>query len=168
MTNLHQQADATARVVRSLDVQLETITTEVDGTTSSLLRAEDELAVKKAVLQRRLIDIYKRGPLYTTKRCSPRARSASCSVATSTSTSSRCATGRSSRASRTCTTRSRSSGSNSFACAKEFERSRQEKRDEEDRLRALEENRAKNLSVVKRSAKETEARLAAIGRDETA
>ena len=52
VTNLHQQADATARVVASLDVQLETITTEVDGTTSSLLRAEDELAVKKAVLQR--------------------------------------------------------------------------------------------------------------------
>jgi peptidoglycan hydrolase CwlO-like protein len=67
VTNLHQQADATARVVRSLDVQLETITTEVDGTTSSLLRAEDELAVKKAVLQRRLIDIYKRGPMYTTQ-----------------------------------------------------------------------------------------------------
>ena len=39
VTNLHQQADATARVVRSLDVQLETITTEVDGTTASLLRA---------------------------------------------------------------------------------------------------------------------------------
>ena len=67
VTNLHQQADATARVVKSLDVQLETITTEVDGTTSSLLRAEDELAVKKAVLQRRLIDIYKRGPMYTTE-----------------------------------------------------------------------------------------------------
>ena len=28
VTNLHQQADATARVVRSLDVQLETITTD--------------------------------------------------------------------------------------------------------------------------------------------
>ena len=37
VTNLHQQADATERVVRSLDVQLETITTEVDGTTASLL-----------------------------------------------------------------------------------------------------------------------------------
>ena len=67
VSNLHQQADATARVVRSLDVQLETITTEVDGTTSSLLRAEDELAMKKAVLRRRLIDIYKRGPMHTTE-----------------------------------------------------------------------------------------------------
>ena len=62
VSNLHQQADATARVVRSLNVQLESITTEVDGTTASLLRAEDELAVKKAVLRRRLVDIYKRGP----------------------------------------------------------------------------------------------------------
>ena len=51
----------------TLDGQLETITTEVDGTTSSLLRAEDELAVKKAVLQRRLVDIYKRGPMYSTE-----------------------------------------------------------------------------------------------------
>ena len=65
--NLHQQADATARVVRSLDVQLETITTEVDGTTTSLLRAEDELAVKQAVLRQRLVDIYKRGPMYSTE-----------------------------------------------------------------------------------------------------
>jgi septal ring factor EnvC (AmiA/AmiB activator) len=48
----------------------------------------------------------------------------------------------------------------------EFERSRQEKREEEERLRKLEESSSKNLSSVKRSAKETEARLAAVGRDE--
>ena len=65
VNNLVQQADATARVVRSLDTQVEAVTEEVETTTSRLVRAQDELVVKRAVLQRRLADIYKRGPLYT-------------------------------------------------------------------------------------------------------
>ncbi len=62
---LNRQRDATARVVRSLDQQLAAINDEVKGTTVALVQAEDESNVKKAVLQRRLADIYKRGPLYT-------------------------------------------------------------------------------------------------------
>jgi len=62
---LNRQRDATARVVRSLDQQLATITEAVKGTTVALVQAEDESNVKKAILQRRLADIYKRGPLYT-------------------------------------------------------------------------------------------------------
>jgi septal ring factor EnvC (AmiA/AmiB activator) len=166
VANLHQQADATARVVRSLDVQLETITTEVDGTTSSLLRAEDELAVKKAVLRRRLIDIYKRGPMATTEallaartfgqllgrykylhELALRDRSL---VARVEDLYDQVAKQR----------------QQLVRLREEYERSRQEKRDEEERLRALTESRSKNLSVVKRSAKQTEARLAAVGRDE--
>jgi septal ring factor EnvC (AmiA/AmiB activator) len=167
VTNIHQQADATARAVRSLDVQLETITTEVDGTTSSLVRAEDELAVKKAVLQRRLIDIYKRGPMATTEAL----------LAARTFGE---LLGRYkylhelARRDRSLVTRVEDlydqvakQRQQLVRLRDEFERSRQEKRDEEERLRTLEENRAKNLSVVKRSAKETEARLTAIGRDET-
>jgi len=167
VTNIHQQADATARVVRSLDVQLETITTEVDGTTASLLRAEDELAVKKAVLHRRLIDIYKRGPMATTEallaartfgellgrykylhELAVRDRSLVTRVEDLYDQVAK-------------------QRQQLVRLRDEFERSRQEKRDEEERLRVLEENRSKNLSVIKRSAKETEARLAAIGRDET-
>jgi septal ring factor EnvC (AmiA/AmiB activator) len=166
VTNLHQQADATARVVRSLDVQLETITTEVDGTTSSLLRAEDELAVKKAVLRRRLIDIYKRGPMATTEallaartfgqllgrykylhELAVRDRSLVTRVEDLYDQVAK-------------------QRQQLVRLRDEFERSRQEKRDEEERLRNLEESRSKNLSVVKRSAKQTEARLAAIHRDE--
>ena len=166
VTNLHQQADATARVVRSLDVQLETITTEVDGTTSSLLRAEDELAVKKAVLRRRLIDIYKRGPMATTEallaartfgqllgrykylhELAVRDRSLVTRVEDLYDQVAK-------------------QRQQLVRLRDEFERSRQEKRDEEERLRSLEESRSKNLSVVKRSAKQTEARLAAIHRDE--
>ena len=167
VTNIHQQADATARVVRSLDVQLETITTEVDGTTSSLVRAEDELAVKKAVLHRRLIDIYKRGPMYTTD--------ALLSARTFGELLGRYKyLHELARRDRSLVTRVEDlydqvaqQRQQLVRLRDEFERSRQEKRDEEDRLRNLEENRSKNLTVIKRSAKETEARLAAIGRDET-
>ena len=62
---LERQADATARVVRSLDQQLASITDEVDSATTSLVGAEDELILKRAVLRRRVIDIYKRGQLHT-------------------------------------------------------------------------------------------------------
>ncbi|MFN2400103.1 MAG: murein hydrolase activator EnvC [Gemmatimonadaceae bacterium] len=63
--NLDRQADMTARAVKSLDNQLESITGEVGRTTSDLVRAEDELAVKRAILRRRITDIYKRGTLYS-------------------------------------------------------------------------------------------------------
>ena len=62
--NLERQADATARVVRSLDTQLVAINDEVDSRTADLVRAEDELAAKRAILKRRVADIYKRGALY--------------------------------------------------------------------------------------------------------
>jgi septal ring factor EnvC (AmiA/AmiB activator) len=62
--NLERQADATARVVRSLDAQLVSINDEVDTRTADLVRAEDELTAKRAILKRRVADIYKRGPLY--------------------------------------------------------------------------------------------------------
>jgi septal ring factor EnvC (AmiA/AmiB activator) len=166
VTNLHRQADATARVVRSLDVQLETITTEVDGTTSSLLRAEDELAVKKAVLRQRLIDIYKRGPMYTTEallsaktfgqligrykylhELAVRDRALVARVEDLYAQVAR-------------------QRQQLVRLRDEFERNRQEKVDEEQRLRVLQQQRTRNLTQVKRSAKQTEARLAEIKRDE--
>ncbi|MGH7720540.1 MAG: murein hydrolase activator EnvC family protein [Gemmatimonadaceae bacterium] len=64
VTLLDRQATTTARLVQSLDNQLAAITLEVGSTTADLVRAEDELASQNAVLRRRLIDIYKRGPLY--------------------------------------------------------------------------------------------------------
>jgi murein hydrolase activator len=62
---LDQQHDATARMVKSLDAQLVAITDEVQTTTSDLASSEREAANKRAILQRRLIEIYKRGPLYS-------------------------------------------------------------------------------------------------------
>jgi septal ring factor EnvC (AmiA/AmiB activator) len=62
---LDKQHDATARMVKSLDQQLVAITDEVQTTTADLHNSEREAAVKRAVLQRRLTEIYKRGPLYS-------------------------------------------------------------------------------------------------------
>lgn len=64
-TNLDRQADATARVVRALDAQILAIADEEADATADLVAAQDELAIKRAILRYRLREIYKRGPLYT-------------------------------------------------------------------------------------------------------
>jgi septal ring factor EnvC (AmiA/AmiB activator) len=65
VNNLVRQAEATGRAVRSLDTQVAAVTDEVESSTAKLVRAQDELAVKRAILQRRLTDIYRRGPLFS-------------------------------------------------------------------------------------------------------
>ena len=65
VTLLDRQYDATARMVKSLDAQLAAITAEVETTTTDLQRTEREATAKRAALQRRVIEIYKRGPLYS-------------------------------------------------------------------------------------------------------
>ncbi|HEV2017260.1 MAG TPA: peptidoglycan DD-metalloendopeptidase family protein [Gemmatimonadaceae bacterium] len=62
---LDKQHDATARMVSSLDQQLVAITDEVKTTTNDLAKSQREASMKRTVLQQRLIDIYKRGPLYS-------------------------------------------------------------------------------------------------------
>jgi septal ring factor EnvC (AmiA/AmiB activator) len=62
---LDKQHDATARMVKSLDRQLVAITDEVQQTTTDLSKSEREASMKRTVLQRRVIEIYKRGPLYS-------------------------------------------------------------------------------------------------------
>lgn len=63
--NLGAQARATALVVRTLDDQLGTLVEEVTDVNESLVRTQDELAIKRATLRHRMTEIYKRGPLYT-------------------------------------------------------------------------------------------------------
>lgn len=65
--NLRRQADATARLMRTLDVQLESITRDVDATSASLARAEGDVSTRRTALRKRLVDIYKRGPMFTTE-----------------------------------------------------------------------------------------------------
>ena len=63
--NLDRQRAATERVLQTLDRQIASIGTVVDETTERLASAESELLVRRATLQRRLVEIYKRGPMYT-------------------------------------------------------------------------------------------------------
>src|SRR5712691_998438 len=65
LANLEHQKDATNRIVNELDRQIAALSRQIDETTVNLLLAQDALAEKRAVLERRLVDIYKRGPLYT-------------------------------------------------------------------------------------------------------
>jgi septal ring factor EnvC (AmiA/AmiB activator) len=65
VANLDRQRDATERVIQTLDRQLASITKEVDETTARTQAAEQELATRRTTLERRLVEIYKRGPLYS-------------------------------------------------------------------------------------------------------
>ncbi len=64
LQNIEAQRQATNRIVNELDRQLGGLNLELDNLSGSLALAEDNLADKRAVLSRRLVDIYKRGPLF--------------------------------------------------------------------------------------------------------
>lgn len=65
VVNIDRRADATSRLVTVLDRQLSTIAAEVERSSANMVRAEAELRQKRDALRRRLVDIYKRGPLHT-------------------------------------------------------------------------------------------------------
>lgn len=64
VNNLEAQRQTTRRLVVALDQQLETINEEVIKAGTGLVRAESELEGKRNALQRRMVEIYKRGSLY--------------------------------------------------------------------------------------------------------
>jgi septal ring factor EnvC (AmiA/AmiB activator) len=64
LVNLDRQRQATERMLATLDRQMASIDGVVQETTNRMTTAEDELTRRRAVLQRRLVEIYKRGPLY--------------------------------------------------------------------------------------------------------
>ena len=63
--NIQRQREVSASLLRELNFQMGETQRKIDETTEELLRTQDELAQKKALLNRRLRDIYKRGPLQT-------------------------------------------------------------------------------------------------------
>ena len=167
VANLDSQADATARAVRSLDAQLDGIGEEVTGTTADLVRAEDELAVKRAVLRRRLADIYKRGPLYTYEALLS-AESFAELVARYKYLHLLALRDRA-LVRRVEELRNQIEKQRGLLVRLrgDLELSRAEKAQEEQRLRALEQQRTRSLTVARRSARRTEARIKQIERDET-
>jgi septal ring factor EnvC (AmiA/AmiB activator) len=65
LDNLSKQREATNRIVNELERQIGGLGYQLEETAIQLALAEDNLADRRAVLERRLVDIYKRGPLYT-------------------------------------------------------------------------------------------------------
>jgi septal ring factor EnvC (AmiA/AmiB activator) len=164
--NLDRQASVTARAVRALDKQLAAIEADVEEVTGNLVRAEDELAIKRAMLRHRLVEIYKQGPQHTVqvlfqaesfaqliaryKYLHLLALRDRALVARVETLKSRIGTQRLSL----------------VTLQKTVEETRSEKANEEARLRDLESERAGRLAETKRAASETEARLAEIAKSE--
>jgi len=65
LTNLERQRESTGRIVGEIERQISGLTGRLDRSSAELILAEDNLAERRAVLERRLVEIYKRGPLYT-------------------------------------------------------------------------------------------------------
>ncbi len=65
VANLDRRVGTSARIVKSLGQQLSLISDEVDSASAHMVAAERELAEKRAILHHRVIDVYKRGPLFS-------------------------------------------------------------------------------------------------------
>lgn len=65
LVNLDRQRTATERMLAALDRQMASINGVVQETTDRMTTAEAELSQRRTTLQRRLVEIYKRGPLYS-------------------------------------------------------------------------------------------------------
>ncbi len=65
LDNLERQRESTNRIVNELERQIGGLGGQLENTSVQLALTEDNLADRRAVLERRLVDIYKRGPLYT-------------------------------------------------------------------------------------------------------
>ena len=62
--NLQEQVRTTGRIVSELDLQIAAMGSQIERKTADLIIAQDALAEKRAILQHRLVEIAKRGPLY--------------------------------------------------------------------------------------------------------
>ncbi|HUF27604.1 MAG TPA: peptidoglycan DD-metalloendopeptidase family protein [Gemmatimonadaceae bacterium] len=166
VSNIERQVDATERVVRSLQNQLVAITNEVATATANYVRAEDELAAKRAILQRRLSDIYKRGPLYSTEVLLA-AESFGDLIARYKylhllAQRDRALVGRV----ETLRDQVRRQRSLLVRLQSDIAINRTEKAEEERRLRALQQQRAQSLAQTRRSAGQAQTRLTQIALDE--
>jgi murein hydrolase activator len=63
--NLERQRESTQKIVDEIERQIGGLSGQLDRSSAELILAEDNLAERRAVLERRLVDIYKRGALYT-------------------------------------------------------------------------------------------------------
>jgi septal ring factor EnvC (AmiA/AmiB activator) len=65
LRNLERQRETTSSLVQEIERQIGGLGSELERSAAEVTLAEDNMVERKAVLQRRLADIYKRGSLYT-------------------------------------------------------------------------------------------------------
>lgn len=65
LRNIERQREVTNQLVNELERQMRGLGDQLGSSSQQLALAQDNLADRRAVLERRLVDIYKRGPLYT-------------------------------------------------------------------------------------------------------
>src|SRR3954468_17096568 len=65
LSNLERQRESTQRIVNEIERQIGGLASQLDRSSAELILAQDNLAERRAVLERRLVDIYKRGALHT-------------------------------------------------------------------------------------------------------
>ncbi|HVX40202.1 MAG TPA: peptidoglycan DD-metalloendopeptidase family protein [Gemmatimonadaceae bacterium] len=167
VTNLNSRADATARIVKTLDNQLASITADVNDAATKVALTEAELTSKRAALRGRLIDIYKRGPMATTEALLS-ARSFGELVARykylhMLALHDRALVNRVEQL-REEAARERDQ---LVSLQQTLEESRADKAQEEDRLRALERERQSSLSSTRRQAQQIQTRVARLRATET-
>jgi septal ring factor EnvC (AmiA/AmiB activator) len=164
--NLERQADLTAQLVITLDDQLAAITEEIDSTSVRLDRTQQELVDRRDDMQRRVREIYKRGPLFSVeallaaesfgellaryKYLHHLARRDRAVVRRVESLRDEVALQR----------------EQLVRLQDELALNREEKALEEERLRALEAERQRSLASARRSERQTAERLRAIAEDE--
>ncbi len=165
-TNIERQADATARAVHTLDKQLSALADEENEATANLIRAQDELAIKRAVLRNRVREIYKRGALYSVE-----------AMLSAQSFGELVARYKYlhlvAQRDRALVSRVEALGQQIgnqrqtlLTLRNDVESSREQKADEEKQLRTLDEKRARSLAEAQAKEKQTENRLAQIAKDE--
>lgn len=164
--NLERQAAATSRVVRSLDQQLGSLVEEVDNVNVSLVRTQDELAVKRATLRKRVQEIYKRGALYNVEALLS-AESFGALVARYKYLHLVAQRDRA-LVQRVEQLNAQISGQRLLLVRlrSDMETNRKQKAEEEARLRRLELQRGRTLAQIQQQAKQAEDRLKQVQRDE--
>ena len=65
LRNIERQREATNQIVNELERQMRGLGDQLLSSSQQLALAQDNLADRRAVLNRRLVEIYKRGPLFT-------------------------------------------------------------------------------------------------------
>ncbi len=164
--NLERQRESTQKIVDEIERQIGGLSGQLDRSSAELILAEDNLAERRAVLERRLVDIYKRGTLYTFQALLA-AESFGDLLSRYkylylTSRQDRALVGDVEKL----RNRVVSQRDDLLDVRKQLDRTREEREAEYSKYTELAQARARRLSQLRRSAQSTERRLDSLQRDE--